>query len=178
MLKTLTARFDLQALNPPRLSAAPPPDQHPAWAALSAFCAPVRQPRWAVATLSGDGATALADAFACMLDGSVRLAGLGRAAGIAWRLQVKLQDVMPWRGLQPGDPWDAGWARSAPASVRWLAKGFEPRRATLLLSPTGERGPLTLPVATLAQRSDQMAHPLRWLWVEDLPDEPLRLHSG
>lgn len=179
LLAALTARFDTEALRPPALP--PEPDAaiarwlaSPAWAQMLAFCAPQRTPRLSVATLAGEQAPHCAEAFACLLDGSARLAGLGRAAGLAWRLQVKLADALPWRGLRDGDPWDAGWARSAPGSLRHLRAGFLPRRATLVLADAAERTGLTLPLATLVQRADGFAHPVRWLWVDAGAEGPLR----
>lgn len=121
-----------------------------------------------VATLLGaDGAAtaAFANAFARALDGSTALESMSAVAGLGFRLQVKLHDAMWWRPRRPADPWDAGWASTAPPAQRRLEGHFLPRRATLILAPGEDSIPLTLALAQLAQRSDEFAHPVRWLWV-------------
>lgn len=193
-LSGLAVRFDGLALNPPQSAlpalapALPGPRQPlpepPLLQVLTAWCqegagpggAPWWQPgrparvaqRLAVAALLGaDGtaATDLANQLALNLDGSLRLATLGRAGGLAWRLQVKLADACWWRQRHSADPWDAGWARMAPASVRHLSKHFMPRRATLMLADAADAPQLVLPLAHLQQRAGGLVHPLRWLWV-------------
>lgn len=177
----LTARFDDEALRPPALAPAADVERwagQPAWAALARLCAPQGGPPLAVATLAGPEALACGEAFAAVLDGSQRLAALGRAAGLAWRLQVKLRDALPWRGLQPGDPWDSGWARTAPASLRHLPIGFAPRRATLVLADVADRPALTLALATFVQKAEGWRHPLRWLWLDGRDEGALRVLPG
>ena len=193
-LSGLRARFDLQALRPPAPSGSAADDalaqQQPAWSGLLAWCQqgagpgnsgwlqpgarPAVAQRLAVAALHGQGDSATrawADAFARQLDGSVALAGLpGGARGpgaLAMRLRVKAQDAMWWRPRRPDDPWDAGWAISAPAShshSHWRS-GFMPRRATLILADSREAATLSPHLAALAARSDALWHPLRWVWV-------------
>ena len=203
-LRGLRARFDLQALRPPAPSGSAADDvlaqQQPAWSGLLAWCQqgagpgnsawwqpgakPAVAQRLAVAALHGpDGAAtrAWADAFARLLDGSEALAALpGGARGrdaLALRLRVKAQDAMWWRPRQPDDPWDAGWAISTPSShshSHWQS-GFMPRRATLVLADLREAATLGPYLAALAARSDDLWHPLRWVWVgraDDIAQRP------
>jgi hypothetical protein len=121
-----------------------------------------------VATLLGPDAastTAFASAFARQIDGSAALEAMPTASGIVFRLGVKLHDAMWWRPRQPSDPWDAGWASTAPPAQRRLEGHFLPRRATLILAPGEDSTALTLALAQLDQRSDEFDHPVRWLWV-------------
>jgi hypothetical protein len=183
-LSGLARRFDTLALNPPAQVGAPAAGPLPCLEALQAWCQhgsgpggmvwwrPGRLPRvaqrLAVAALTADNpaqAVLLANQLALGLDGSLRLAALGRGAGLGWRLQVKLADACWWRARQPQDPWDAGWARTAPPSLRHLTRGFAPRRATLVLADAADASLLALPLAHLVQRADSLPHPVRWLWV-------------
>ena len=161
---------------------------HATHAALQAWCwhgaGPGTAPAWwpgalprvasrlAVATLRGAAGApaaatiAWADSFARQLDGSNRLAALpGRAAGLAFRLGVKLHDAMWWRPRQPDDPWDAGWAIDTAPALRHLQNNFQPRRATLILADARRFEPLSAGLAGLAQRQAGLRHPVRWLWT-------------
>jgi hypothetical protein len=89
----------------------------------------------------------------------------GRAAGLAFRLGVKLHDAMWWRPRQPDDPWDAGWVIDTPPALDRLATGFLPRRATLVLADAQAAGRLRPALAAMAQRQAEFRHPVRWLWV-------------
>jgi hypothetical protein len=183
-LKNLCARFDRVALQAPAVA------PHSAEDALNARYSQIRQrlldwchtpartgakTEWqaaatqdfSIATLRGPDpatTTAWANAFARTLDGSTRLEAMsGRAAGLVWRLQIKLHDALGQR--RHDDPWDVGWASTAPPAQRRLEGHFMPRRATLILAAADESAGLMLALAQLAQRSDDLDHPLRWLWV-------------
>ncbi len=185
----LQAGFDTQALRPPaaaqseraRLKA-----QAVGVRALTAWCltgaVPKPKLRLAVGALRGAvGAEAVAlmgwaDAFARQMDGGIRLDALPtRAAGLAWRIQAKLNDARPWRSRRPDDPWDAGWALSTPPSLRRLQTAWMPRRATLVLADAADHVALRLALAALWQRHESFRHPVRWLWVgggTELPAAP------
>lgn len=187
-LTSLGARFDGLALQAPAAGAAETALQRQAaapWTALQAWCwlgagpgnsiwwqpgaRPAVGTRLAVAALQGPDAaatTAWAEAFACQLDGSTRLAAKpGRAAGLALRLGVKARDAMWWRARQPCDPWDAGWALHSPPALRHWRDHFVPRRATLILADGHQAHTLQGCLATLLMRCDEWRHPVRWLWV-------------
>ncbi len=187
----LRAGFDSLALRPPA-----PADseqtrlrtQAQAAQALTAWCLQGTMPRLRQRMLVGalrgaSGAdpqalVAWADAFARQIDGGIRLDAMStRARGLAWRLQVKLNDARPWRVRQPDDPWDAGWALSAPAALRRLQAAWMPRRATLVLADAADHAALRLALAALWQRHADFRHPVRWLWVGsgDLPTVPGQL---
>ena len=109
---------------------------------------------------------ARAESFARQLDGSTHLAALpGRAAGLAFRLGVKLHDAMWWRPRQPDDPWDAGWVIDTAPALQHLQNNFQPRRATLMLADGRRFEPLRAGLAGRAQRQAGLRHPVRWLWV-------------
>ena len=196
-LSGLRARFDQQALRPPAPSSSAADgaqaQQQPAWSGLLAWCQqgagpgnsgclqpgakPAVAQRLAVAALHGPDDTttrAWADAFARRLDGSVALAALpGGARGpgaLAMRLRVKAHDAMWWRPRRPDDPWDAGWALGTPSGCGHWRSGFMPRRATLILAASREAATLSPHLAALAARSDDLWHPLRWVWVGGPPD--------
>jgi hypothetical protein len=192
-LKNLRARFDRVALQAPLAAPREAEDAlkarySQALPSVMAWChTPVRagaRTEWqaaatqdfSIATLRGPdpaSTTAWANALARTLDGSTRLEAMpGRAAGLLWRLQIKLHDAMGQR--QPDDPWDAGWASTAPPALRQLEGHFMPRRATLILAAADECAGLMMALAQLAQRSDDLSHPLRWLWV----GEPVEAHSA
>ncbi len=196
-LSGLRARFDSQALHPPRPASAADEasqqQQHAtAWAALLAWChvgaGPGKSPAWApgaqpdvaqrlaLASLRGPdaaGLLAFANAFARTIDGSTQLDALpGGAAGLALRLGVKARDAQWWRQRQPSDPWDAGWAITTPPAHHQLKSQFSPRRATLILGDRQAVEALRPSLAALTQRSADFRHPVRWLWVggeDDLP---------
>ncbi len=144
----------------------------------------VRQ-RMLVGTLRGaTGAEAQAlaswaDAFARQIDGGMRLDAMStQVQALAWRLRVKVNDARPWRNRLPSDPWDAGWALSAPAALRQLQTAWMPRRPTLVLADAADHAALRLALTALWQRHDQFRHPVRWLWVgagADLPAVPGQL---
>ena len=125
--------------------------------------------RLAVAALRGPDAaatTAWANAFARQSDGSTRLDALSSAvARLALRLGAKAHDAMWWRARQSDDPWDAGWAINTPPALRHWRAGFMPRRATLILADRTEATALEPCLAALVLRSDDLRHPVRWLWV-------------
>ena len=125
--------------------------------------------RLAVAALRGPDAvatTAWANALARQIDGSARLDALpGTAARLALRLGVKAHDAMWWRARQADDPWDAGWAINTPPALRHWKARFMPRRATLVLADRTEAAALQACLAALVLRSDDLRHPVRWLWV-------------
>ena len=125
--------------------------------------------RLAVAALRGPDAaatTAWANAFARQIDGSTRLDALPSAvARLALRLVEKGIDAMWWRARQSDDPWDAGWAINTPPALRHWRAGFMPRRATLILADRTEATALEPCLAALVLRSDDLRHPVRWLWV-------------
>ena len=130
--------------------------------------------RLAVAALRGPDAaatTAWANAFARQIDGSTRLNALpGAPARLALRLGVKAVDAMWWRARQPDDPWDAGWAINTPPALRHWKARFMPRRATLVLADRAEAAALQPCLAALVLRSDDLRHPVRWLWVGGADD--------
>lgn len=197
-LQGLRARFDALALRPPtatadeaaRLSAqAATAERLLAWCHHGAGpgqaspaqpgAAPVADQRLAVGALRSaadsdpNPLTAWADAFARQIDGGTRLDALpGRAAGLAFRLGVKLHDAMGWRARQPTDPWDAGWVITTPAALARLRTVWTPRRATLLLADAGASDTLRPCLTVLAQRSAGFRHPVRWLWVGGDIDRP------
>ncbi len=188
-LAALGAGFDGEALRPP---AAMPGERSRLAAqaltarALTLWChqgaVPRLQVRLTVGALRGaSGADALAlaawaDAFARQIDGGSRLDAMPtRAAGLAWRLKAKFNDARPWRARHADDPWDAGWALSAPPALRRLQFDWMPRRATLVLADAADHVALRLALAALWQRHQDFRHPVRWLWVgggADLPAAP------
>lgn len=182
----LQARFDSLALRPPaatddaqvRLQA-----QAAAVRALNTWClqgaVPRVRQRMLVGALRGAaGADALAlmawaDAFARQIDGGMRLDAMSTGVqALTWRLQVKLNDARPWRARQPTDPWDAGWALSAPAALRQLQTAWMPRRPTLVLADAADHAALRLALTALWQRHTGFRHPVRWLWVGGGADLP------
>lgn len=116
------------------------------------------------------------DAFGREIDGGIRLDAMGsRGAGLKWRLQAKLNDSRPWRDRHPDDPWDCGWASSAPPMLTALRHHWMPRRPTLVLADATDHVALRLALAALWQRRGQMRHPVRWIWVgggTELPAAP------
>jgi len=182
----LQARFDSLALRPPaaaddaqaRLRA-----QAAVVQTLTSWCLQGAMPRLRQRMLVGAlrgaaGADALAlaawaDAFARQIDGGLRLDAMSTGVqALAWRLQVKLNDARPWRARQPADPWDAGWALSAPAALRQLQTAWMPRRATLILADAADHAALRLALTALWQRHASFRHPVRWLWVGGGADLP------
>ena len=197
----LLARYDTQALRPPAASpggsaalAVRCAAAQPAWQALLDWCfegtgtgaCPWFAPRatpdlatpFAAALLGGPDRAAL-DAFAtalCLhLDGSVALAGLpGQAARLAYRLQVKAQDLCWWRVRRRADPWDCGRGGWDAAAVAQLAR-FAPRRATLIVvreamqdgKPDERTAALASAIAQLAARRTPWRHPVRLLLLDE-----------
>ena len=142
-------------------------DQPASAAALLAWCQS-GAPALAVATLQGKARpdlAAWADALARHLDGGTRLDALGRSAGLAWRLRIKLNQAWPGRVRQPADPWDAGWALAGTDALAHWHSGWQPRRPTLVLAEAGRADVLAPALAALAQRLAGSALALRWLWV-------------
>ena len=185
-LASLGARFDSLALRPPAASggeAARLRAQARAVQALDTWCLQGAVPRvrqrmlvGALRAAPGADAQALAgwaDAYARQIDGSLRLDAMSTPVqALAWRLQVKLNDARPWRARQPSDPWDAGWALSAPAALRQLQAVWMPRRATLILADAADHAALLLALTALWQRHASFRHPVRWLWVGGGADLP------
>jgi hypothetical protein len=178
-LAGLQAGFDNLALQPPAPASREQAQlraQAQAAQALTAWCLQGTMPRLhqrmlvgALRGASGADPQALvawADAFARQMDGGIRLAAMStRGQGLAWRLQTKLNDARVWRARLPEDPWDAGWARSAPAALRRLQTRWMPRRATLVLADAADHEALRLALTALWQRQPSFRHPVRWLWV-------------
>ena len=167
----LGARFDTRVLRPPAVAAdeaARLQGQPACAAALQAWCQG-GGPGLAEAALHGTGQapdlSAWADALARHLDGGTRLDALGRAAGLAWRLRIQLNEAWPGRARQPDDPWDAGWALDSGAALAHWQSGWQPRRPTLVLAEAGQAGVLAPVLAALARRPADSALALRWLWV-------------
>ena len=174
----LGARFDTRALRPPAVAtdeAARLQGQPACAAALLTWCQG-GGPALAVAALQGNGQApelaAWADALARHLDGGTRLDALGRAAGLAWRLRIQLNDAWPGRARQPDDPWDAGWALDSGAALAHWQSGWRPRRPTLVLAEAGQADALAPVLAALARRPADSALALRWLWVGGDEDGP------
>ncbi len=113
---SLLARYDLNALHPPRVNDAKPP------AELLAWC---RQPEpvWRETNARDDEL----DALMRELDGDRRLQALAPGARWRWRLGLKLRERLGPR--RADDPWDAGWLRGPDALLQ-----FEPRRPTLIVA--------------------------------------------
>ena len=188
-LFSLQARFDGLALRAPAATGdevARLRTQAATAQALNDWCllgaVPRMRQRMLVGALRGTDAQALtswADAFARQIDGGLRLDAMSTPLqGLAWRLQVKLNDASPWRTRQHADPWDAGWASSAPAALRQLQKAWMPRRATLVLAHAADHEALSLALTALWLRHTSFRHPVRWLWVgsgADLPAVPGQL---
>lgn len=180
-LAGLLARFDAALLRPPAWPAEPTALTAPAGLAVPALLgqAPgpallgwchAAAPRLDVAGLSGHGATALAEALALQLDGSLRLqACRGGLARLALRLGVKRDDLMLALGRAPrrGDCWDSGWLRDGPAALVRLS-AWQPRRATLLLASA--RPPEARAAVLAALAASRGPRPvLRLLWVDEGP---------
>ncbi len=183
------AGFDSEALRPPAMAASERvrlKSQPQAVRALTKWCLTGAVPRarqrltvGALRAAGGGDAVALmgwADAFARQMDGGIRLDALPtRAAGLAWRVRTKLNDARPWRNRQADDPWDAGWAQSAPPALRRLQAEWMPRRPTLVLADAADHVALRLALTALWQRHQRFRHPVRWLWVgggAELPAAP------
>lgn len=169
-----TARFDTLALRPPEPTPADGPaaaGAAPIWPALTGWCGQdaAGLPQ---ALLHGPGADVVAEAMACRIDGSQRLAGLGRAAGLAWRLSLKLREALGWR--RPHDPWDAGWVLTTANGRAQLGQHWWPRRPTLLLAAVADADVLAPVQQALAARlatrasGDGAGRPLavRWVWID------------
>lgn len=158
----MAARFDLALMAPPAATAAVDAAllaRVRAWCEQGVLTRPTRS--FAAASIAPHPAL---DGVACALDGSHRLARLGRVRGLAWRLQVLLNDHRPGRPVQPGDPWDCGWWRDGAFEA---AAAFRPRRPTLLLVRDGDAVAKLLTV--LRERSAQHTRPLRVLVASTKP---------
>ncbi|WP_157269529.1 hypothetical protein [Azohydromonas aeria] len=184
MAPTLLARYDGAALRvappggpvPAWQEDAGQPAQRGAWAGLERWCAdataPGALPRLGVAVLTGgSGAqqSALAEAFSRHIDGTVRLEAMGRLAGLAWRLRIKLDEARWWRALPPGSPWDAGYLPLSGAELAPLA-AFQPRRATLIVADGLHPALLAQALAALEAGAAGFAHPVRLLVLADRPE--------
>jgi hypothetical protein len=164
----LPRRFDRDLMQAPRLQ---PEADAAALAPLRAWCeAGAFTPVMQACVAASVAPSADLDALACALDGSVALARLSRAQGLAWRLQLLLQELQPGHRPQAGEPWDCGWWRDAALSA---AAAFRPRRATLLMvrEPTSEAAMagLSALLATLQAASAAYRRPLRVLVQSQLP---------
>lgn len=184
MAPTLVARYDGVALRvappagpEPAWSEADQPAQRGAWTGLERWCAdaaapPGAAPRLGVAVLTGGSRaqqSALAQAFGRHVDGTVRLESMGRLRGLAWRLQIKLDECRWWRALPPGSPWDAGYLPLSAAELAPLA-AFRPRRATLIVAEGLNPALLAQALAALEANAAGFAHPVRLLVLADQPD--------
>lgn len=138
---SLGLRFDTRALRPPQASDAAVP------AALLAWC---RQAEGPFAWCETAVAAPQLDALMRELDGDARLQQLSRAAGLRWRLGLKLREALGLR--RATDPWDCGHARSSDALLHFL-----PRRPTVIVS--SERSAQ----AVLAARAPLFQQPVRLL---------------
>ncbi len=164
-------RFDTAFMRPP--TAGGPADaallaQVRAWCEAGAFA----QPTLPLAVMAVPRHAAL-DSVACELDGSHRLARLGRLPGLTWRAQVLLNDHWPGRPPRPSDPWDCGWWRDGALAE---AAAFRPRRATLLL--VDESPAVEALLATLRAASAGYARPLRVLRVRGGGAAPASAGAG
>jgi len=148
------ARFDTLLMRPPVLGG---PADPALTGRLLAWCHAGALPL-ALASVAPHAAL---DAAACVLDGSERLQRLGRLAGLLWRVQVKVNDLIPGRAPRDDDPWDCGWLR--PEALARLP-AFRPRRATLLLLAEDDAAR-----ADLAGLQADAAKPLRLLVVSAQP---------
>jgi hypothetical protein len=171
-----TARFDEAALRAPPWDTLPPAVAAKALDALRAWCLdgigsgarPLMAPSAAsdvtvpfrAAVVTGENADAAVLALGLQLDGSLRLQQMGRFAGIAWRLAVKLHDAMWWRGRQPSDPWDFGFLRDDGDAA--IAR-FTPRRATLIAVAGADPVRVNAQLALLQSRAPALERPVRVL---------------
>ncbi len=177
-LKQLGARYDLAALRPPEpgyAAQAAAAQGRPAWRALRAWCLAGSSPlnaQLTVAVLEGGDATSthlLVQALCLERDGSLQMLACRGAGGrLALRLKTKLHDVTPWRALQPGDAWDAGFLSGTDAGLQALAR-FQPRRATLLVAQGLSTPALRATCALLHARQRHYGHALRLLLVPAKP---------
>lgn len=150
----LLTRFDTALLRPPAPASTA---TEPALArCLRDWC--LSAPACAAASIAPQPGL---DAFAGVLDGSERLARLGRWRGLLWRLEVKLKDLIPGRAPQPSDPWDCGWLQ--PGAAARLAR-WQPRRPTLILCTEAEAE-----AQVLSQLPISPVKPLRLLIVSAQP---------
>jgi hypothetical protein len=106
------------------------------------------------------------DAAACVLDGSLELARLGRWRGLRWRLQILWREQVAGHNAPTTSPWDCGWWRDGPLGP---AEAFRPRRATLLMLHEPAPAAATALLATLRASSPSYAKPLRVLVVSGAP---------
>lgn len=183
---TLTTRFDGHVLNPPspdvpvheiaggqaaaRARAelrqwcfdGAGPGHAPIWAPWSA---PRVDQRFSVAVFTGHAPTlhALAQDFACELDGTRLLQACGTSAQrLALRLRVKMHDCLWWRRRDERDPWDAGTLRTTPDLPQHLAR-FRPRRATLIVAEASSADHLKHCISVLDSHRAEFRHPVRLL---------------
>ena len=135
---------------------------------LSPAAQPAVQDRIAVASLLCPDdmlAETWSQVLARTLDGARRLDELPGLVGLGWRVLVKAREACWWRPRGRDDPWDAGWARTAPASLQQLGRHFLPRRATLVLADRSHQHLLEPALTQLLLRCEAFDHPVRWLWV-------------
>lgn len=136
-------------------------------ATLRAWCEGGTVPRLAEPLRAASlGPSAGLDAAACVLDGSLEVARLGRWRGLRWRLQILWREQVAGHNAQPTNPWDCGWWRDGPPGP---AEVFRPRRATLLMLREPAPAVASALLATLRARSPSYAKPLRVLVVSAVP---------
>jgi hypothetical protein len=154
----MRGRFDSALMAPP----APQPVADAALLAhVRAWCEAGAFPRLTLPlAAAGLAPQAGLDGVACALDGSHELARLGRLRGLAWRVQLLLQERLPGRTAQAADPWDCGWWRSGALAA---AQTFRPRRATLLLVREADAAQCGALLAALQPQSAAYTRPLRVL---------------
>jgi hypothetical protein len=163
------------------------PQQHPAWPWLRAWChagvgtgrvplwMPWRSPavaqRLTVAVMVNGPDTLpshlplrhVVQAFCRDIDGSDTLQALpSAAAGLAWRLQIKLAECLWWRGSITQAPWDAGYLRSDMQAQPLLPR-FRPRRPTLVVAPCWSAPALAHLLRHWQQHSAGFDHAVRLL---------------
>lgn len=113
-------------------------------------------------------ATAIATRLMLDLDGSLRLAEMGRLGGIGLKLQTLLRDGLWWRAQQASDPWDCGTLREGDANWQAL-RAFTPRRPTLIVASGLTATALDSVVAVLQEREATFARAVRLLVIGPLP---------
>lgn len=164
---SISLRFDGALMFPPVFREAVDPqllDALQDWCEGGAF--PVMSDPLRIACIAPD--TDL-DGPACALDGSHRLARLGRWRGLAWRLQLLWRERVTARGPRPDDPWDCGWWRSGALDA---AQTFRPRRPTMLMvrRQDGKDPAIVEPLlSTLRANAGHYRHPLRVVVVTAEP---------
>lgn len=161
-----TAQSDVQRLRAWCLAGSGPACSPP-WAP---WASPSLETPLAITALTSEPATANAIATRLMLDldGSLRLAEMGRLGGIGLKLRTLLRDGLWWRAQQASDPWDCGTLRED--DTNWQAlRAFTPRRPTLIVASGLTATALDSVVALLQEREATFARAVRLLVIGPLP---------